>query len=204
MGTVDVVIDRIGEPVWTALGEFLRPGGRLVSYGRTAGSIVPLDIGKFFHAQWTFLGTANGSPGEFNAMIDHLDAADWRPVIDSEYTLDEISQAHVRQKAGPVREGRCRNCLARVTTSASAAKDDRTRAGFDDGDAVSAWNRGALPGDLARETIVVPVEVLVRKVECAVHERSQNRPPRVLRSPSIRRPTFTAAPLGSVRRWRWS
>jgi zinc-binding alcohol dehydrogenase/oxidoreductase len=96
VGAVDVVIDSIGEPIWSALGEFLRPGGRLVSYGRTAGSVVSLEIARFFHAQWTFLGTANGSPAEFAAMVDHIDAAGWRPVIDSEYSLGEISLAHAR------------------------------------------------------------------------------------------------------------
>jgi zinc-binding alcohol dehydrogenase/oxidoreductase len=99
VGPVDVVIDSIGEPIWAALSEFLRPGGRLVSYGRTAGSVVPLEIAKFFHAQWTVLGTANGSPTEFDAMIDHIDAAGWRPAIDSEYALADISQAHARLDA---------------------------------------------------------------------------------------------------------
>lgn len=99
VGTVDVVIDSIGEPIWASLGEFLRPGGRLVSYGRTAGSVVPVEIARFFHAQWTFLGTANGSPAEFAAMIEHIDAAEWRPVIDSEYPLDEISRAHAQLDA---------------------------------------------------------------------------------------------------------
>jgi len=99
VGTVDVVIDSIGEPIWAALGEFLRPGGRLVSYGRTAGSVVPLEIAKFFHAQWTFLGTANGSPAEFGAMIEHIDAAGWRPVVDSVYSLADISEAHARLDA---------------------------------------------------------------------------------------------------------
>ena len=96
VGTVDVVIDSIGEPTWSVLGKFLRPGGRMVNYGRTGGSIVSMDIGKFFHAQWTYLGTANGSPAEFSAMIEHLDASDWHPVIDSEYALSDISAAHVR------------------------------------------------------------------------------------------------------------
>jgi zinc-binding alcohol dehydrogenase/oxidoreductase len=96
VGTVDVVIDSIGEPVWTALGEFLRPGGRFVSYGRTAGSVVSLEIARFFHAQWTFLGTANGSPAEFAAMVDHVDTAGWRPVVDSEFSLGEIALAHAR------------------------------------------------------------------------------------------------------------
>ncbi len=96
VGTVDVVIDSIGEPTWSVLGKFLRPGGRMVNYGRTGGSIVSMDIGKFFHAQWTFLGTANGSPAEFSAMIEHLDSSDWHPVIDSEFALGDISAAHAR------------------------------------------------------------------------------------------------------------
>jgi len=76
-----------------------------IRYGRTAGSVVSLEIAKFFHAQWTFLGTANGSPAEFAAMIEHLAACEWRPVIDSEYALEEISQAHARLEA-PERFGR--------------------------------------------------------------------------------------------------
>ena len=110
-GSVDVVIDSIGEPIWAALGEFLRPGGRLVSYGRTAGSVVPLEIAKFFHAQWTFLGTANGSPAEFAAMIEHIAAAGWRPVVDSEYSLADISQAHARLEA-PERFGKVAIAIA--------------------------------------------------------------------------------------------
>jgi zinc-binding alcohol dehydrogenase/oxidoreductase len=108
---VDVVIDSIGEPIWSVLGTLLRPGGRMVSYGRTAGSVVSLDIAKFFHAQWTFLGTANGSPAEFAAMVEHLAASEWRPVIDSEYGLEEISQAHARLEA-PERFGKIAIAIA--------------------------------------------------------------------------------------------
>jgi NADPH:quinone reductase-like Zn-dependent oxidoreductase len=99
VGLVDVVIDSAGVPTWEALGSVLRPGGRLVSYGRTAGSTVTMDIGKFFHAQWTFYGTANGSPEEFAAMIEHAESAGWHPVIDSEYALDDIESAHERLEA---------------------------------------------------------------------------------------------------------
>ena len=99
VGSVDVVIDSIGTPVWSVLGGVLRPGGRLVSYGRTVGSTVTVDIGKFFHAQWTFLGTANGGPGEFAAMVEHVQAAGWRPVVDREYPLAQIGRAHERLEA---------------------------------------------------------------------------------------------------------
>ena len=57
------MIDSIGEPIWSALGEFLRPGGRMVSYGRTAGSVVSLEIARFFHAQWTLPRHSQRQPG---------------------------------------------------------------------------------------------------------------------------------------------
>jgi NADPH:quinone reductase-like Zn-dependent oxidoreductase len=96
VGRIDVVIDSVGEPTWMAANEFLRPGGRFVSYGRTAGSTVQFDIGRFFHAQWTFFGTANGSPREFDAMLDHVDRYNLRPVIDSVYPLERTADAHSR------------------------------------------------------------------------------------------------------------
>jgi NADPH:quinone reductase-like Zn-dependent oxidoreductase len=105
VGRVDVVIDSIGEPTWSVLGTVLRPGGRLVSYGRTGGTVVPLDIAKFFHAQWTFYGTANGSPAEFAAMIDHAQDTDLRPVIDSTYQLADVAEAH-RRLESPDRFGK--------------------------------------------------------------------------------------------------
>jgi zinc-binding alcohol dehydrogenase/oxidoreductase len=105
IGAVDVVIDSVGAPTWEILGKCLRPGGRLVSYGRTGGSSVSVDIGRFFHAQWTFLGTANGSPAEFAALINHIDKADWRPVIDSEFALDDVAEAHARLES-PERFGK--------------------------------------------------------------------------------------------------
>ena len=41
----------------------------------------------------------NGSPAEFGAMIAHIAAAGWRPAIDSEYALADISRAHARLDA---------------------------------------------------------------------------------------------------------
>ena len=93
------------------LGEFLRPGGRMVSYGRTAGSVVSLGHREVLPRTVDVLGTANGSPAEFAAMIEHLGASDWRPVIDSEYPLEEISQAHARLES-PERFGKVAIAIA--------------------------------------------------------------------------------------------
>jgi NADPH:quinone reductase-like Zn-dependent oxidoreductase len=55
-----------------------------------------VDIGVFFHKQWSFFGTANGSPREFDALLDHVAMAAWRPVIDSVFPLARASEAHAR------------------------------------------------------------------------------------------------------------
>ena len=52
-----------------------------------------------------FLGTANGSPAEFAALIDHVENTNWRPVIDSEFALDDVANAHVRLES-PERFGK--------------------------------------------------------------------------------------------------
>ena len=44
-------------------------------------------------------------------MIEHLGASDWRPVIDSEYSLEEISQAHARLES-PERFGKVAIAIA--------------------------------------------------------------------------------------------
>ena len=87
------------------------PAGGMVSYGRTAGSVVSLEIAQVLPRTVELLGTANGSPAEFAAMIEHLGASDWRPVIDSEYSLEEISQAHARLES-PERFGKVAIAIA--------------------------------------------------------------------------------------------
>ena len=72
VGEVDVIVDSAGAPIWQSLNGMLRHGGRLVSFGRTAGGTAEVNIGSFFHAQWSFLGTANGSPREFDHMLAHV------------------------------------------------------------------------------------------------------------------------------------
>jgi NADPH:quinone reductase-like Zn-dependent oxidoreductase len=37
-----------------------------------------------------------GSPREFDALLAHLATANWRPVIDSVFPLEEAAEAHHR------------------------------------------------------------------------------------------------------------
>ncbi|MGN6377551.1 MAG: zinc-binding dehydrogenase [Gaiellales bacterium] len=96
VGPVDVIVDSAGTPTWQALAACLRRGGTLVSFGRTAGRAVELTIPEVFYGQWNILGTTMGSPREFAAMLEHVERAGWRPVVDEVFPFFQAAAAHRR------------------------------------------------------------------------------------------------------------
>lgn len=85
----DVVIDGAGGPEFNALLHILRPGGRLVSYGATAGKPKDLDIFRIFLLQLKLLGTSMGSDDDFTEMLKFVDEFRIKPVI-SDYHPWEV------------------------------------------------------------------------------------------------------------------
>lgn len=96
VGPVDLVVDSAGGPSWENALRCLRRGGTLVSFGRTAGTKVQIDIPRLYFGHWNVLGTTMGSPRDFDALLAHIAAASWRPVIDSVFPLEQADRAHVR------------------------------------------------------------------------------------------------------------
>jgi NADPH:quinone reductase-like Zn-dependent oxidoreductase len=96
VGEVDLVVDSAGTPAWAGALRCLRRGGTLVSFGRTAGVTAEIDLPSLFYGQWNVLGTTMGSPREFDALLAHVDGADWRPVVDSVFPLEQAAAAHER------------------------------------------------------------------------------------------------------------
>ena len=96
VGRVDVALDSAGAPAWPGMLACLRRGGTLVSFGRTRGATATLEIPQLFYGQWNILGTTMGSPREFAALLDHVERADWRPVVDSVHPLAAAAAAHAR------------------------------------------------------------------------------------------------------------
>lgn len=93
---VDAIADSIGEPVWDGAFEALRPGGRLVNFGDTARATAELDLSRLYFGYFRIQGTTMGSPREFDALLAHVDRAEWRPVIDSVFPLRDAAAAHAR------------------------------------------------------------------------------------------------------------
>ena len=89
----DLVVDSAGGPNFTALLRLLRPGGRIVTFGATAGPIPELSPRQVFYKQASILGTTMGSPADFESMLDFITEHNIRPLIDKVFNLEEADAA---------------------------------------------------------------------------------------------------------------
>jgi zinc-binding alcohol dehydrogenase/oxidoreductase len=99
LGPVDAVIDSVGAAVWPGALRALAPGGRLVNFGDTGGDTAEVEVDRVFFSHLRIQGTTMGSPRDFDAMLDHVERARWRPVIDSVFPLRDAAAAHERLDA---------------------------------------------------------------------------------------------------------
>ena len=98
-GGVDIVVDSAGA-TWPDSLRCLRPGGRVVAFGATAGAVAELDVRSFFFGQFSLLGTTMGSPSEFAGLLASIHHGNWSPVVDSVRPLEEAAAAHARLESG--------------------------------------------------------------------------------------------------------
>jgi NADPH:quinone reductase-like Zn-dependent oxidoreductase len=99
---VDLILDSVGAPLWSTLIRALAPGGRLVTYGTTAGSEGQTELRHVFWKQLSIMGTTMGSPAEFRQAMDLVFAGEVRPPIHATVGLDEVAEAHRWLEAGKV------------------------------------------------------------------------------------------------------
>lgn len=101
-GGVDLSVDSIGDEVFDTLVTIAKPGGRVVSFGATAGPVEKLVLPKIFLKQVTVLGTAMGTSEEFGAMLDLYAEKDLHPVINETFPLEEATAAmnHMEEGSG--------------------------------------------------------------------------------------------------------
>lgn len=104
-GGLDVVIDSYGAAAWQPCLAALRRGGTLVSYGDTGGDTTTITVAEVYWEWRRIIGTSMGSPREYRALVDHVNSATWKPVIDRVYQLREIDQA-IRRLSDPARIGK--------------------------------------------------------------------------------------------------
>jgi NADPH:quinone reductase-like Zn-dependent oxidoreductase len=92
-GRFDLIIDGAGGNDFARLVQILNPGGRLVAYGGTRGEIDGLSPQRIFWKQVDILGSTMGSPEDFKAMLEFVEAHQLRPIISHVFPLKEINDA---------------------------------------------------------------------------------------------------------------
>lgn len=96
----DVVFENVGAATWNNSIRALKPGGRLVTCGGTAGSTVEISLPRLFFKQHEIIGSTMGSYAEFDEVL-RLVAGGVPVTVDTVYEgLDKFPEALRRLEAG--------------------------------------------------------------------------------------------------------
>jgi NADPH:quinone reductase-like Zn-dependent oxidoreductase len=90
-GPIDLIVDSSGGAAVRNALDAVRPGGRIVIYGGTAGD-ASVKLFPLFWKHVTILGTSMGSPQDFTAMLA-LFRKDLHPVVDRVFALRDAVAA---------------------------------------------------------------------------------------------------------------
>ena len=85
---IDIVLDSSPSPVLDNYFRFMNYGGRIVAYGSTGSPKTTISISKFFLRHIQFIGTAMGSPREFQELLDFMTEHKIKPLVDSEFDFE--------------------------------------------------------------------------------------------------------------------
>jgi zinc-binding alcohol dehydrogenase/oxidoreductase len=99
-GSADLSVDHVGGEAFDALVSLAAPGGRIVTFGATAGPKVTVVMPRIFLKHLTVLGTAMGTPEEFGAMIDLFAEHGLKPAINKSFALEETTAAMEYMEGG--------------------------------------------------------------------------------------------------------
>lgn len=97
---VDLVIDSAGGDTLDASMRALRPGGRLVIAGATAGAESTINVRRLFWNQLEIIGSTMGSADDVASMLRAVGGAKLEPIIDSVYDLADGPEAVQRLASG--------------------------------------------------------------------------------------------------------
>lgn len=93
---VDVVVDCVGGDGWVKSLSALAKGGRLVTCGATAGANPQTDIRRIFWNHVKIFGSTLGSRGDFQQVLNFMQASRTKPIIDRVFPLKEAAAAQQR------------------------------------------------------------------------------------------------------------
>ncbi len=97
-GGFDLIIDSTGGPMLNHYLRILKHGGRVITYGASAGIPKTLDVFRLFWNQLTIQGSTMGNDHEFDQMIEFINRTQMLPVVDSVRPFDDVVAAFDKMK----------------------------------------------------------------------------------------------------------
>ena len=91
---VDVVIENVGEAVWSTAMRALVRGGRLVTCGATTGYDAKLDLRFLFTRQLSIMGSYMGTKSELRTVLKLVAQGRLKPTVDKVFDLSDCMAAH--------------------------------------------------------------------------------------------------------------
>jgi NADPH:quinone reductase-like Zn-dependent oxidoreductase len=92
---IDLIVDGAGGQGFIRLISLVKPGGKIVSYGATAGKPSDMNLYKLFWKQVTIQGTTMGSNQDFQEMIQYFSGLEISPLIHKKYSLGDFRSAYL-------------------------------------------------------------------------------------------------------------
>ncbi len=97
-GGIDLIIDSAGGKTFGELVNLVKPGGRIVNFGATAGNPELLDLRKLFWKQIMIQGSTMGTRDDFASMIAFFESHRIKPAVDKVFSFRDFSAAFQRMK----------------------------------------------------------------------------------------------------------
>ena len=91
--SVDVGIDNVAGPGFTALPKLLSRGGRYASSGAIAGPLVKLDMRDFYLKDLNLIGCTAWDEPVFPNLVGYIERGEIRPLLAKTFALGEIAAA---------------------------------------------------------------------------------------------------------------
>jgi NADPH:quinone reductase-like Zn-dependent oxidoreductase len=97
---VDLVVDSAGGGSLDGSLRALRPGGRVVVAGATAGATAEINLRRLFWNQLAVIGSTMASDSDVSNMLRFVTGTELRPIVDRTYGLEEAPDAVARLASG--------------------------------------------------------------------------------------------------------
>lgn len=96
----NVVIDSAGGPEFGQLLDLVKAGGKVITFGATAGNTGDINLRKIFWKQIRIQGTTMGTPEDFQNMLQFITEHQIKPIIHAVYDISDYRKAYQDMREG--------------------------------------------------------------------------------------------------------